>query len=226
MTSSQYYHRLYPTGKEDDNNSGVEDLDSRSLTYLQRFRNIQVVVIALLFISNVAFAGLWLNSQMQGTQQKASDCVRPQLTFSPAISAIRYEKKRLWRDIDGPNPFTGKPRPEFDKAWRDIIAPLTIKVHGDELERFSEGDTTLAFKDGSGYIAEMGVYHELHCVCWAFKKRSQIEKGKMLTLTTVSNIGESPPCVEATQLLEPFSGEMVYRPLECTQTMSVWIGRH
>lgn len=41
---------------------------------------------------------------------------------APADSAIRYEKKRLWRDIDGPNPFTGKPRPEFDQAWRDIIA--------------------------------------------------------------------------------------------------------
>lgn len=45
----------------------------------------------------------------------------PQL-IAPATSAIRYEKRRLWRDIEGPNPFTGKPRPEFDQAWRDIIA--------------------------------------------------------------------------------------------------------
>ena len=41
---------------------------------------------------------------------------------------------------------------------------MTIKVTADELAQFSEGDTTLAFKDGSGYIAEMAAYHELHCI--------------------------------------------------------------
>lgn len=54
-----------------------------------------------------------------------------------------------------------------------LLTPLaiTIKVSGDELARFSGGDTTIAFKDGSGYIAEMGVYHELHCIV-SFPKRS------------------------------------------------------
>lgn len=101
---------------------------------------------------------------------------------APATTAISYEKRRLWRDIDGPNPFVGKPRPEFDRVWRDIVArkyriciyctlllipmPLAmiIKVSQDELERFSEGDTTISFKDGSGFLAEMGVFHELHCI--------------------------------------------------------------
>jgi hypothetical protein len=40
---------------------------------------------------------------------------------APAKNSIRYEKRRLWRDIDGPNPYTGAPRPEFDEAWRNII---------------------------------------------------------------------------------------------------------
>jgi hypothetical protein len=94
---------------------------------------------------------------------------------------VQYEKRRLWRDIDGPNPYTGAPRPEFDEAWRKIIermyyhalttsfltnrnAAMTLKVSKEELDQFSEGDSTVKFKDGSGYLAEMTVYHELHCV--------------------------------------------------------------
>lgn len=50
------------------------------------------------------------------------------------------------------------------------LLAITIKVSGGELARFSEGDTTIAFKDGTGYIAEMGVYHELHCIVSATTK--------------------------------------------------------
>jgi hypothetical protein len=39
----------------------------------------------------------------------------------PGKEAIQYERRRLWRDIDGPNPFVGKPRPAFDEAWHNII---------------------------------------------------------------------------------------------------------
>ncbi|KAI1409257.1 hypothetical protein F5Y13DRAFT_182154 [Hypoxylon sp. FL1857] len=160
MAASQGYHRLNSLGKDDDD---ISELGDGSLSYRHRTWNIQVAIIVLL-LSNITFSGLWLKSWVRGACPTSPDCVRPQLIYSPATSVIRYEKKRLWRDIDGSNPFTGKPRPEFDEAWRNIISPITIKVSGDELVQFSEGDSTIAFKDGSGYIAEMGVYHELHCV--------------------------------------------------------------
>lgn len=41
---------------------------------------------------------------------------------------------------------------------------IAIKVSDAELALFSEGDTSIAFQDGSGYLAEMGMYHELHCI--------------------------------------------------------------
>jgi hypothetical protein len=41
---------------------------------------------------------------------------------------------------------------------------MTLKVSEGELASFSEGDSTVKFKDGSGYLAEMAMYHELHCV--------------------------------------------------------------
>jgi hypothetical protein len=54
---------------------------------------------------------------------------KPTLTSAaPAKQAIRYEKRRLWRDIDGPNPYTGAPRPEFDEAWRNIIERMLFGI--------------------------------------------------------------------------------------------------
>jgi hypothetical protein len=49
---------------------------------------------------------------------------------------------------------------------------MTIKVSADELSQFSESDSSIALKDGSGYIAEMAVYHELHCNVFSPYQRS------------------------------------------------------
>ncbi|CAI6312384.1 unnamed protein product [Periconia digitata] len=142
---------------------GVSSSDSQDLKPPRFTRRLQhTILYSLLITTNIVFLSLWLTAkEKNGTDY--SSCVRPQLTFSPATEAIRYEKKRLWRDIDGPNPFTGVPRPELDKAWHDLLEPMTIKVTAEELEKFSEGDTSIALRDGSGYIAEMAAYHELHC---------------------------------------------------------------
>ena len=38
----------------------------------------------------------------------------------------------------------------------------TIKITKQELDRV--GQPSIALRDGSGYIAELGVFHELHCL--------------------------------------------------------------
>ena len=44
----------------------------------------------------------------------------------------------------------------------DEKAGMVIKLSADELAAF--GEPSIALRDGSGYIGEMAVYHELHCV--------------------------------------------------------------
>ena len=39
---------------------------------------------------------------------------------------------------------------------------MTTKISAEELAHLP--DTSIPFADGSGYIAELAVYHELHCV--------------------------------------------------------------
>ncbi|GAW16194.1 hypothetical protein ANO14919_056170 [Xylariales sp. No.14919] len=257
MNSSEGYHYLAPGSQEDEDLSDLGELKNRRslLTHNQKPHIIHAAIIGLLIISNITFCVLWLKARAYEKSQNVSSCVRPQLIYSPATSAIRYEKKRLWRDIDGPNAFTGKPRPEFDKAWHDIVAPITIKVSHSELQRFSEGDSTIAFKDGSGYIAELGVYHELHCakrvrrylsleyyypnITDEDRAREDAHIGKLAPKaasipqeiliekqTIVSSIGGSRQCAEAIRPLGHFSGGTAFRLQECTQTTSASIGMH
>ncbi|KAF2186439.1 hypothetical protein K469DRAFT_663313 [Zopfia rhizophila CBS 207.26] len=112
------------------------------------------ILIAGLLCSNVLFLLLWV-------RVTTTDCVRPQLIYTPAKHAISYQTKRLFRHINH-NVFTGKPRPEYEEAWRKLVEPIAIKVSNKELAKF--GQNSIAFKDGSGYVVELQVYHELHCI--------------------------------------------------------------
>ncbi|KAE8134697.1 hypothetical protein BDV38DRAFT_285646 [Aspergillus pseudotamarii] len=111
---------------------------------------------SLLLLSNIVLFGLWWRATLL-----SEVCVRPKLSYSPAKDVIFYEKRRLKRDIKD-NVFTGDPRPEFDAAWKHLLEPMTINITSEELTNLP--DPSIAFKDGTGYIAELAVYHELHCI--------------------------------------------------------------
>jgi hypothetical protein len=98
---------------------------------------------------------------------------------APAKHIISYEKKRLMREIKR-NDFTGESRLEFDAAWRNLLerkdalsspmtllladqiidSAMTIRITAAEL--FHLPDSSIAFRDGTAFIAELAVYHELH----------------------------------------------------------------
>ncbi|KAF1962131.1 hypothetical protein CC80DRAFT_487667, partial [Byssothecium circinans] len=136
----------------EDENGSLHNTRDTSASIVKKLRLYQVAV-GILLILNVGFVSAWWRS--------STNCVRPQLVYSPAKGAIKYEKKRLFRDIDN-NVYAGKPRPEHDEAWAKLIEPITIKVSQKELDII--GEESIALKDGSGFIAETAVYHELHCI--------------------------------------------------------------
>lgn len=39
---------------------------------------------------------------------------------------------------------------------------MAVKISSSEADQL--GEETIAFKDGSGYMAEVAVFHELHCI--------------------------------------------------------------
>ncbi|KAL5086659.1 hypothetical protein Trisim1_008744 [Trichoderma cf. simile WF8] len=126
----------------------------------RRWPPLHYIVYGILALSNLLFFSLYWRARRSGEQ-----CVRPKLIYSPAAEAIEYIPKRLMRDLKN-NPFTGEPNDEpteeFDKAWAHLLEPMTIKISADELSHLP--DDSIAMQDGSGYIAELTVYHELHCI--------------------------------------------------------------
>ncbi|KXH63788.1 hypothetical protein CSAL01_00046 [Colletotrichum salicis] len=101
--------------------------------------------------------------------------------YSPAQMAISYTVKEEAPMLPD-NVLTGPPGPEADKAWEELekrefhrhqsISATSDSKQGCEafMLRFSEDEmnrmqkTSLALKDGSGYIGYLESFHMLHCV--------------------------------------------------------------
>lgn len=72
---------------------------------------------------------------------------------------ISYESTAFTAFQD--SPFTGIPSLENDRAWHDLMENMTIRVSREELEL---GNQTSVPLPNGGYMAWLGVFHELHCV--------------------------------------------------------------
>ena len=86
----------------------------------------------------------------------------PNLIYSPARSAVSFERRVFDGSFIIDSPFTGKPRPELDAAWHDMLQNANIRVSKKTLDRVN--GSSIAFSDGDGYYAQLGMFHELHCL--------------------------------------------------------------
>jgi hypothetical protein len=76
--------------------------------------------------------------------------------------AIQYERRRLFRPLD--TEFTGEARPEIDAAFERLLEPMTIRITPEEYAIADLPGESIQLLDGSGYIGELVMYHELHCI--------------------------------------------------------------
>ncbi|KAI1424879.1 hypothetical protein F5Y12DRAFT_415923 [Xylaria sp. FL1777] len=86
---------------------------------------------------------------------------RATLLWSPAQNAIDWET-RVIDAIPGSTLYAGFPNPESDAAWSGLLRGINLKIFPEEMKQL--GYDSLKLKDGSGYVATMAVYHELHCI--------------------------------------------------------------
>ncbi|KAJ6442617.1 GTP:AMP phosphotransferase, mitochondrial [Purpureocillium lavendulum] len=84
------------------------------------------------------------------------------LAYSPAWEAIKWEPRLFESEIEASNPFKGLPRPELDEAWNKLLGPTAVRVSKEDLDRINR--TSVPLLDGSGYMAGLDVYHQLHCL--------------------------------------------------------------
>lgn len=58
------------------------------------------------------------------------------------------------------SPYVGIPSPHVDEAWQKLLAGMNTRVTKEELDQ--QGQMSVELPDG-GYLAWLGVFHELHC---------------------------------------------------------------
>ncbi|QSZ30679.1 hypothetical protein DSL72_000237 [Monilinia vaccinii-corymbosi] len=170
MANQQKYSKLGSKSSADaiDVGESPQPSDNDEFYYAspkrRSFCHTNFIAYTALILSNIVLFILWMKSSyLSSPTVSDANCVRPKLVFSaPAFNgAVTYERRRLFRHLND-NPFAGPPRPELDAAYEKILEPLTTKITNEEYEHL--GATTLGLKDGSGYVGEMAVYHELHCI--------------------------------------------------------------
>jgi len=87
--------------------------------------------------------------------------------------------------------YAGPPTPDRDQSWREFMLPMNLRVRQEELEDLSAPAVQLP---GGGYLARLGVFHEVHClVCMSLP----FEK------TRLNSSSGLPTTMESSKLLLP-----------------------
>ncbi|TVY58744.1 Oxidase ustYa [Lachnellula cervina] len=60
------------------------------------------------------------------------------------------------------SPFAGPPSASVDKAWHDLLEKTNLRVSQSELRLSNQSSVELP--ENGGYMAWLGVYHQLHCI--------------------------------------------------------------
>ncbi|KAI0404430.1 hypothetical protein F4802DRAFT_567060 [Xylaria palmicola] len=111
--------------------------------------------IALLIL-NISILSVILSSPPRRCEPAA---IPPQRAFSPAQPAVRHISQQIGYNL---SQYTGEPRLGLDEAWSSLLRPSILRISEDELEKMNK--SSIALRDGSGYIGYLEVHHMLHCV--------------------------------------------------------------
>ncbi|KAM3461042.1 hypothetical protein NHJ6243_005359 [Beauveria neobassiana] len=83
--------------------------------------------------------------------------------YSPAKTAVEYQKQIINHKVFEESNFKGMPRPEVDDAWENLLQYNDIRVQKQDLEKANLKSVPLNDEKG-GYFVTLDVYHTLHCV--------------------------------------------------------------
>jgi len=88
--------------------------------------------------------------------------IYPDMIPFPALksNAVKFEVRRFPQNFRD-SVFAGDPSEELDLAWHNLFEDNNIRVEKADLDTLGLDSVQLA--DG-GYIAQLGVFHELHCL--------------------------------------------------------------
>ncbi|KAI2630916.1 hypothetical protein GGR54DRAFT_176530 [Hypoxylon sp. NC1633] len=139
-----------------DYTSSEPRVKSRVVATVSLFR----VYVVILHILLLALVSVQWNENRPTTSH-----LTVKTTWSPVQEFIKYEVRPAKAPGYGKDQkFAGPPTEEQDDAWDYIIDGSFFNATIDELEKAGEDLDDLAELTDGGYLASIGVYHELHCL--------------------------------------------------------------
>lgn len=112
----------------------------------------------ILYISLATYLYLWsVRLSTIACESKST------VVYSPAQTAVQYEKKTIVHNVADDGKYRGPPRPEQDEAWESLLRYNNLRVQEADLEKANLTSVPLK-DDAGGYLATLDVFHSLHCV--------------------------------------------------------------
>ncbi|KAI8633285.1 hypothetical protein F5Y19DRAFT_471556 [Xylariaceae sp. FL1651] len=90
------------------------------------------------------------------------ECRRPEVIDSSATSAIHYGT-RVFDEIDNLNIYFGRPSPELDARWKELLQYQWLQVPESDMRKLGRIDEGIKLP-GGGYFGTLAVFHDLHCL--------------------------------------------------------------
>ncbi|KAI1307732.1 hypothetical protein F5Y03DRAFT_405382 [Xylaria venustula] len=120
------------------------------------------VYLAILHVIIIlTLGGVLLNSRFFDTDSST----KLQHSWSPVQDSVEYELRNEHATDPGHKSiYAGPPSVEQEEAWDHLITPVYFNISKEELSRAGESFENIIELTEGGYIASVGVYHELHCL--------------------------------------------------------------
>ncbi|KAM4063786.1 hypothetical protein HRG_012516 [Hirsutella rhossiliensis] len=136
--------------------------------------------------------------------------------IAPALQPRRFEatlkyneSHMLYRPVTYPQ-YVGDPSPEIDKAWDELVGPVTLLVSPEEKKLFPGADLFLDPETGL-HLAQLTVMHDLHCLNMLRMSRHLDYYTEMDDYTLQPHIEH---CIDSLRLSLMCTGDMTLLPVE------------
>ncbi|KAE8451798.1 hypothetical protein EG329_002638 [Mollisiaceae sp. DMI_Dod_QoI] len=151
------------TSEDDSSKDGFFEKESALYQSESSFwrRHRMMIIVQLIIL------GLWtLVMYFMALQIRWLSIHGPNLIHSIAAEAVFWEERRFpWGDrIQENSIYSGKPSPELDKAWHDLLNAENIRIEPEVMSRLGREDVGVRIPGDDGYIGTLNVYHEIHCL--------------------------------------------------------------
>ncbi|KAI1183513.1 hypothetical protein F5B17DRAFT_448291 [Nemania serpens] len=167
MEKPQRYQLIHHQGESEQSS---EDEDATLLPvgaiFGRRRRYIRVTLIVVgVIIALIVYSGALVIATLKLTEYQKRQGTR--FLKSPVSDFLSYVPHVMeqWEDVkpDAKIYFTGKPRPEIDQNWHDLLNPMNTRVPRDVMAELGRLDEGIRFPDGT-YFGQLMVFHHLHCL--------------------------------------------------------------